>query len=68
MSGSWMLLGCTPPPSKGVRLYFVAKKQSFHVSTSLIFCESLLRQAAIPFGIALVTLDLSVLFTFSVLM
>ena len=38
------------------------------IPSSLIFCESLLKQAATPFGIAPVTFDLTVPFTFSVLM
>ena len=63
-----MLLGYTQPPSKNCWLYFATKKQSFYVSSSFMFCESLLRQAATPFGIVLETFDLTVRSTFSVLM
>ena len=44
------------------------KAQNQFVSSSLIFCESLLRQAATPFCIVPVTFDLTVVSTFSVLM
>ena len=42
--------------------------ESIYASPSLIFCKSLLRQAATPFGIVPVTFDLTVPSTFSVLM
>ena len=54
-----------PPTFERSSVVFCDKKH--FVSSSLTFYESLLRQAATPFGI-LVTLDLAVPFTFSVLM
>ena len=64
-----MLLVCTQLPSKDHQLGFAKKStESIYVCSSLIFCESLITQAATPFGIVPVTFDLTVPPTFSVLM